>query len=210
MPVAIPIILGVTAAAGVADAVVQAKAASSQKAIAGQELGMAATQQQKQNQLYAQLQQLISNPSGFTSSPAFTSTLTAAQRAQAAAGYGGSTNEVGALQSLGFNELLAQEQTLMGGAGVGFNPVAGGSAASSATSAGAASLNSSLNQLGGLAGMFAFMQGGGMNNMLNTGTAGGAGAGLYDQMLLPSSSPNYTGTSDGSLMQTTGGYFLNS
>jgi hypothetical protein len=150
---AIAVGVGLTVTAGAA-----IYATNEQGKIAGQELGLADTQASKQNQAWQQLQQLISNPSSFFSSPVYTAAANqgGAQVArQNAAQFGGSSgNEAQALQAygqtFGQQQLLSQEQLLAGMSGTGFNPAGAAGTASGAVSAAASSLGS----LGGLLAFF--------------------------------------------------------
>src|SRR5271166_5412477 len=137
---AIAVGVGLTVAAGAS-----IYATDQQGKIAGQELSIAGNQEAKQNQAWAQLQQLISDPSSFFSSPVYTAAYnqgTSATARTSAAQFGpNSGNENQALQafgqSFGQQQLLSQEQLLAGMSGTGFNPAGAGSAASGAVSAGA-------------------------------------------------------------------------
>jgi hypothetical protein len=156
--------IGLVAGAGAA-----IYATSTQAGIADAQLGLEATQNQRQNQSFMQLQQLLSNPGGFFSSPTFQQSEYQGAQAVAktnAAQFGpNSGNEATALQTFGQgfaqNQLLSQEELLAGMSGTGFNPSAAGSAASGAASAATGGLNS-------LAGLLAFF---------GTGSGGGVTAG---------------------------------
>ena len=105
-------------------------ATTTQAGIANQQLGLEATQAQKQNQSFMQLQQLINDPSSFFDSPVYKSAAaqgsSAVARQNAAAFGPNSGNEATALQaygqSFGAQQLLGQEQLLAGMSGTGFNP----------------------------------------------------------------------------------------
>jgi hypothetical protein len=169
---AIAIGVGLTVGAGAA-----IYATSSQNSIANKELGIANSQQGKQDIAFNQLQQLISNPGSFFDNPVFTSAANqgGAQVArQNAAAFGpNSGNEATALQAygqtFGQQQFLEQEQLLAGMSGTGFNPVGGASAASGAVQSSAGSLAS----LGGLLSFF------GSSGAGAGGAAGSGGAANY-------------------------------
>lgn len=153
-------------------------ATSTQAGIANQQLGLEATQNQRQNQSFQQLQQLLNNPSSFFDSPVYKAAAaqgsSAVARQNAAAFGPNSGNEATALQaygqSFGESQLLSQEELLAGMSGTGFNPTAAGSVASGAASSAAGGLNS-------LAGLLSFF-----------GTSGGGGGGSTAVTFDPSSS----------------------
>jgi hypothetical protein len=131
---------------------------STQAGIAGKQLSLADQQMAKQNQAFQQLQDLISNPASFFSSPVYKSAADQGSQAvarQNAAQFGpNSGNEASALQafgqSFGQQQLLSQEQLLAGMSGTGFNPSGALTGASGAASSAAGSLAS----LGGLMAFF--------------------------------------------------------
>jgi hypothetical protein len=169
----IAVALGVSAAAALGGTAVGAMNASTESGLAGTQEGLAKNQAANQQWYNQQLQQLITNPSSFTSSPGFESTLAAAQKQQAAAGYLGSTNETGALQAQAFQQLLAQENTLAPLTGTGANPASALSGASSSLASGNQMLQGGLGQMGGLMGMLLF---GSQNGWFGGG--GGSGFGI--------------------------------
>jgi hypothetical protein len=145
-----------------------------QSGIANKQLGIAQDQQYKQDQSFQQLQQLISNPNSFFSSPVYQASeqqgASAVARGNAAAFGPNSGNEAMGLQaygqSFGQQQLYNQETLLAGMSGTGFNPSAATSAASSAVSSAAGSLNS-------LAGLMSFF---------GTSGIGGGGTGNPDNL----------------------------
>lgn len=160
-------------------------ATSTQAGIAGQQLSLEATQAQKQNQSFQQLQQLISNPASFFSSPVYQAAAGQGSQAVArenAAAFGpNSGNEATALQtfgqSFGQQQLLNQEQLLAGMSGTGFNPAGAGQTASGAASSAAGGMAS----LGGLLSFFG-----------NSGAGAGGGAGFT-----PLNDPSLAGSTSG-------------
>jgi hypothetical protein len=131
---------------------------TTQAGIANSQLSLAQDQQGKQDQAFQQLQQLISNPASFFSSPVYTAAAgqgaSAVARTNAAAFGPNSGNEATALQtfgqSFGQQQLLSQEQLLAGMSGTGFNPTAAAGTASGAAQQGAGNIAS----LGGLLSFF--------------------------------------------------------
>ena len=174
------------AVVGVVGIAAGAYEASQQHGIEKQAIGIAATQGQKQNQSYMQLQSLMQDPSAFLNNPLFQSSLdTGLQgvtRQMQAGGFKGSGNEATALegygQSFASGQLLSQEQLLAGMSGTGFNPA-------SATSVGSNANSQTFNQLGtllyalGQTGGSSFGGGGGspgFGSSMGSTTVGGADA----------------------------------
>jgi hypothetical protein len=155
-------------------------ATDTQAGIANQQLGLEDTQAGKQNLAFQQLEQLISNPGGFFSSPTFQQSeyqgAQAVARTNAAQSGPNSGNEATALQAFGQGfaqqQLLSQENLLAGMSGTGFNPSSAGATASGAASAATGGLNS-------LAGLLAFFGssgiGGGSTSTWGTGAAAPSG-----------------------------------
>ena len=156
---------------------------STQAGIAGQQLGMAQTTQQEQEQYDQMLLKLMQNPSTYLSSPLFQSTLntglTGVAHQLGAATGGNAGMETTGLeqfgQSLASNQLLQQESLLasLSGATAPSSPSQSASVASGAAAAGAGGLNS-------LAGLLAFfgasgVAGGGGGGVSATGSASGGG-----------------------------------
>lgn len=142
-----------------------AYSANKQAGIANRGLSVAEDQQYKEDQAFNQLQDLISNPAAFFSSPVYKSAADQGSKAVArssAASFGpNSGNEKTALQSFGQSfgqqQFFQQEELLAGMSGSGFNPSGALGGASSATGAAAGSLNS-------LAGLLSFFGSSGMGS----------------------------------------------
>jgi hypothetical protein len=173
------------AVVGVVGIAAGAYEASQQHGIEKQALGLEATQAQKQNQSYMQLQGLIQDPSTFLQNPLFQSTLNTGlqgvTRQMSAQGYKGSGNQMTALESYGqsfaSSQLLGQEQLLAGMSGTGFNPAGAAQTASGANTA-------TFNQLGTL--LYALGQTGGSSG----GFGGGSG-------FTPANDPTMGGSTSG-------------
>jgi len=176
---------------------------TTQAGIAGQQLGMAQTTQGEQMTSFNQLQQLITNPSSFFSSPIYTAAAGQGASAVAkenAAAYGpNSGNEAAALQkygqSFGQQQLLSQEQLLasISGVGASASTAQSGAAASGAASAAAGGMNS-------LAGLLSFFGNSGAGSGAggsaaattdyNSFVAANSGDAMYQA---PTFNPSYTG-----------------
>lgn len=177
---------GALIAVGVAGIAAGAYESSQSQGIAKQALGLGASQTQKQNQSYMQLQQLMQDPGSFLQNPLFQSSLDTGlkgvSRQMGAQGYLGSGNEATALeqfgQSFASSQVLSQEQLLAGMSGTGFNPA-------SAVNVGAGAQSQSFQQLGTL--LYALGQTGG-----STWGAGGGGSGF-----VPTNDPSMGGGTAG-------------
>lgn len=171
------------AVVGIVGIGVGAYEANQSQNIAKRALGLGASQADKQNQSYMQLQDLMQNPGSFLDNPLFKSSLNTGlqgvTRQTAAAGFKGSGNEATALESYGqsfaSSQLLSQEQLLAGMSGTGFNPA-------SSVSVGAGANNQSFQQLGTL--LYALGQTG--------GSASGGGSGFT-----PANDPSMGGSTSG-------------
>jgi hypothetical protein len=178
-------VTGAAIAVGVAGIAAGAIEASQSQGIAKQSLGLAATQAQKQNQSYVQLQNLMQDPSAFLNNPLFQSTLnvglSGVSRQMAAQGYLGSGNQMTALeqyaQSSASSQLLAQEQLLAGMSGTGFNPAG-------SLNVGTGANNQSFQQLGTV--LYALGQ-----------TGGFGGGGFSGGGFTPMNDPSMGGTTAG-------------
>jgi hypothetical protein len=156
---------------------------SQSSAIQKKALAMGATQQDKQNLAFSQLQTLMQDPSAFLKDPLFQSSLdtglTGVSRQMASAGYLGSGNQMTALeqygQSFASSQLLSQEQLLAGMSGTGFNP-----ASAAGVSAGAQ--GQSFQQLGTL--------------LYALGQTSGSGGGGYSAFT-PANDPSMGGSTSG-------------
>jgi hypothetical protein len=173
--VGIGLVIGAGAAAGAA-----VYSTNKQAGIANRGLSIAEDQQYKEDISFNQLQDLISNPAAFFSTPAYTASFgqgtQATSRANAAQFGPNSGNEASALQqfgqTFGQQQLLTQEQFLGGMSGSGFNPSGALGTASSAT-------NSAAGGLSSLAGLLSFfgssgMAGGSSNYNFNNNVDSGA------------------------------------
>ena len=142
------------AAAAVAGVGMDAYEASQQSAISGQALSLAQNTQGEQQWYIQQLQQLIMNPSSFTSSPMFQSSLNAASRTMASQGYLGSGNETAGLQAQAMQQLFTQEGILGADAGI-----QNASSPAQALGAASSSLSALSQSAGGALGMMAWLMG---------------------------------------------------
>lgn len=132
--------------------------ANKQGQVASTQLGLEQQTQSEQMQMFAQLQQLINDPNSFFSSPVYQAAFGQGTQAIARAGAAGGLNNTSTNvpqgqeatelqaygQSFGQQQLLAQEQLLLSGAGVtsASSPAQAGAAASGAYSAQTGNLGS--------------------------------------------------------------------